>query len=348
MKTQEEIIELYSSLSYSEKRELLKSLQSETHLSHDFEKVVIKQESEQVTICPHCSSTQINGWGSQSGHKRYKCKSCGKTFNTLTGTSLYYIKHRDKFIKYLEHIKKGSTIRAAAKDLGINIATSFSWRHKILSSLKDKDETPLKGIIEADEAFFLLSEKGSVNLKRKARKRGGKASKPGTSMEQVNVLISSDRSGNKYAAISNLGRISNLDIERIMKSKIDKESILCSDANHAYTLWCKNNDLKHYSMNMSKKQYIREKIYHIQHVNNDTKKLKEWLEYKFHGVATRYLQNYLNWNSFNQKTKNVKEHELLWIKHIMENKMAKLKLSTNYIRFETLIDEFYYPLFSKT
>ena len=47
----------------------------------------------------------------------------------------------------------------------------------------------LRGIVEADETFVLSSRKGERNLDRKARRRGGKASKRGLSHEQVPVLV---------------------------------------------------------------------------------------------------------------------------------------------------------------
>lgn len=36
-------------------------------------------------------------------------------------------------------------------------------------------------------------------------------------------------------------------------------------------------------------------IYHIQNVNAYDSRLKQWIA-KFHGVARRYLENYLGWN----------------------------------------------------
>jgi len=47
----------------------------------------------------------------------------------------------------------------------------------------------------------LSSRKGERNLDRKARKRGGKASKRGLSDEQVPVLVAADRSGVTVSAV---------------------------------------------------------------------------------------------------------------------------------------------------
>ena len=44
---------------------------------------------------------------------------------------------------------------------------------------------------------------------------------------------------------------------------------------------------------VSAKQY-KKGIYHVQHVNQTAQDLKDWMK-DFNGVATKYLQNYLNW-----------------------------------------------------
>ena len=51
-------------------------------------------------------------------------------------------------------------------DNKINLKTAFYWRHKILKVLTKKDDNDkLGGTIEADEAFFEESQKGSRNVK---------------------------------------------------------------------------------------------------------------------------------------------------------------------------------------
>ncbi len=59
----------------------------------------------------------------------------------------------------------------------------------------------LTGIVEADETCVPESRKGARNLERKARRRGGKASKRGLSDEQVPVLVVADRSGATVSAV---------------------------------------------------------------------------------------------------------------------------------------------------
>ena len=37
--------------------------------------------------CPHCGHDDVRPWGKACGKPRYRCMSCRKTFNPLTGTS---------------------------------------------------------------------------------------------------------------------------------------------------------------------------------------------------------------------------------------------------------------------
>ncbi len=87
----------------------------------------------------------------------------------------------------------GETVRAAARRCGVHKNTSFRWRHRFLAKLSGAKPAHLHGIVEADETYFLESFKGSRNLPRPARKRGGKAAKRGLSDEQIPVLIARDR-----------------------------------------------------------------------------------------------------------------------------------------------------------
>ena len=52
------------------------------------------------------------------------------------------------------------TLRPAAKQCGINLKTSFRWRHRFLQAIEFDQATELSGITELDETFFRESFKG--------------------------------------------------------------------------------------------------------------------------------------------------------------------------------------------
>jgi len=287
-------------LSKQEQKQLVRSINLNLEDTPDSVAKLIEvkqslQEKEKFT-CPHCTGEEIVGHGNYNGRKRYKCKSCKKTFNDLTGTSVSHIHKKEEWKLYLHCIASNLTLREAAKQVGISLKTSFLWRHKIIGAFKDMGCTKLEGIIEGDETFFLYSEKGSNEIEgRKSRKRGGKASKAGINDEHVAVIVSTDRNKQPIIEVACRGRISSAQIEACIGQWVgEKASVLCTDSHRSYESFAKDKQLKHVKINASKGQHVKDKVYHIQNINNIHHLLKDWVK-QFNGVASGYLQNYMNW-----------------------------------------------------
>lgn len=79
-----------------------------------------------------------------------------------------------------------------------------------------------------------------------------------------------------------MGRISSFDLTRDYSSKIDSQSIVCSDSHKSYIQFTKNFELEHVRIKTEKH---RNGVYHIDHVNSLYINLKEWIR-RFKGVAT--------------------------------------------------------------
>lgn len=273
-------------------------------LSLSLEESEIKDSNDKkVVTCPHCSCKRIRANGKLKGVQRYLCNGCKKNFSETTGKFWYNIKKKDKLNRYLYCLLSGYSIRKSAKETGISIQTSFDWRHKLLTSFSSVSVTEFQGIVESDDLFFSYSEKGSRNLDRKPRKRGETASKSGISDEKVAVVATCDRSGNKDFKVATTGRISKKDLDNLLKGKLDKAEVLCSDGHRSYGAFAKANGITHKKFNASKGQRTVEKVYHVQNVNNMYMRLRKFMD-SFNGVATKYLQNYLNWFLVLEKIKN--------------------------------------------
>jgi len=201
-------------------------------------------ESKAVT-CPHCSDTHIRANGKLKGVQRYLCNGCKKNFSETTGKFWYNIKKKEKLNRYLYCLLSGYSIRKSAKETGISIQTSFDWRDKLFTSFSSVSVEEFQGIVESDDLFFAYSEKGNRNLERKPIKRGEKASKAGISDEKVAVAATCDRFGNKDFKVATRGRISKKDLDNLLKGKLDKAEVLCSDGHRSYGAFAKTNDLTH-------------------------------------------------------------------------------------------------------
>lgn len=56
--------------------------------------------------CRHCGGEQVVRNGAAHGLQRYKCRSCRKTFNTLTATPLARLRMKDKWLGQTEKVLK--------------------------------------------------------------------------------------------------------------------------------------------------------------------------------------------------------------------------------------------------
>lgn len=256
----------------------------ETFLKGDDAVQPIITELEQRMVdapeCPHCHSSLINRHGKAGSMQRYRCKNCLKTFTATTDTPLARLRHKEKWLDYLQCMISGKVLRESAKECDINLKTSFRWRHRFLQLPATLKASLLEGIVEADETLFARSEKGSKTL---------------------------DRGKHTYEAI--LPSVSSKQLNDELKGKIEKDSVLCSDGFKAYIKFAQGNDLIHKRLNVAAGVKVINKVFHIQNVNAYHSRLKEWLQ-RFHGVATKYLVNYLGWFRFLDTQENPNKNNL--------------------------------------
>ena len=105
----------------------------------------IVERFHQSPYCPRCKSENVGGWGTQSGHQRYKCCDCKRTFNALTNTSLARLHVPDKLDRYIDCMRGHTTLREAAVQCEVSLPTSFRLRHRMMD------------VIQADRAELLTS-----------------------------------------------------------------------------------------------------------------------------------------------------------------------------------------------
>src|ERR1700721_1950412 len=130
--------------------------------------------------CPHCGGREVVGWGRSHGLLRFRCKSCGRTFNALTKTPMAHLRKKEKWLDHAGAMIGGKTLAKTAALCGVHPTTAFRWRHRFLRAPASDKPRGLRGIVEADETFVLESFKGRwSDLPRKALGRGGKDCTPG-------------------------------------------------------------------------------------------------------------------------------------------------------------------------
>ncbi len=243
--------------------------------------------------CPHCGGGEVRLWGKARGKPRYRCLTCRKTFNPLTGTPLAGLHYPERWRDQAQALIDGETIAKAAKRCGVDYTTAFRWRHRFLEALDRDKPASLSGIVEADETFILESFKGKRRgLPRAARKRGGKAGKRGLSAEQIPVMVARDRTGATIDAV--LPRLDAASIVMALGRTITGSAELCCDGGTAIKAFARRAKLRFHVLPAPGSPLPEAPDLHINNVNAYHGRLKEWLR-RFHGVATANLPNYLAW-----------------------------------------------------
>ena len=271
--------------------------------SISIEEFVTKERFANGRVCPVCGATHVVRNGKRKdGTQKYICKDCGKSF-VITTNSIVSGTRKDLnvWIKYVDCMLNGFSVRKAAEECGIHRNTAFAWRHKILDALQNMaNDVILDGIVEADENFFTISYKGNhkkskkFTMPREPHKRGNSTHVRGLSSEKVCVPCAVNRSGMSIAKVSNTGRVSTKDLHEIYDGRIDPSATLVTDKMNSYVRFSNANGIELVQLKTGK---AKKGIYNIQHINSYHSQLKRFMK-GFNGVSTKYLNNYLVWHNF--------------------------------------------------
>jgi len=332
---------IISVLNQDQKKELAYLLNRDLNVPK-LNQLIIDINKDRPISCPHCQSSDIYGHGVYKSRKRYKCKSCTKTFNDLTGTAMDGIKKVEEFQDYLVLMIESMSIRKASKTLGVNVKTIFDWRHKLLSCLSVLNGEEFTGIVECDDKQLDINSKGSRGLERKPYKRpSDRQTKRGVSNDKISIMVATDRNNNPMMRIAKMGRIDADSVESTIGTLIKSENVLCSDSNPSIIKWAKEKEVEHHTFIASK--HIKDKCYHVQHVNSIDNLYERWIK-PFYGVSTKYLSGYLNWFVFLQKIKNSRS-QVVDIAKVM---VGNVKAINTYKSIEENYIKLSIPHYSKT
>lgn len=259
--------------------------------------------------CPHCKSKSIVKYGLNAlKNQRYKCKECGKYFCNRTNTPMSYSKKSmQSWFEYFKLMCETNTIRTCAKEVKLNVATSFQWRHKILNSVMPMLPSKLKGVVEISELFFAESFKGkhgkdlSISINRAPRKRGLTLGQY-LNCKKVSVLCCKDRDSGMFNRVADMCKTRFPQMLSLLEDKITKGSVLCTNNNLGYVSLANKLNCKLFKMRDQKE--VKDEQYHIQNASAMANYIENSINYRFRGVATKYLNFYLSWLQWLEAVKN--------------------------------------------
>jgi transposase-like protein len=243
--------------------------------------------------CPHCAGREIVGWGRSDGLLRFRCKSCGRTFNALTKTPMAHLRKKERWPIHAQAMIEGKSLAKTAELCGVHPTTAFRWRHRFLRAPADDKPRTLSGIVEAHVTFILESFKGRwSDLPRKARKRGGKARYPGLYQDNIPILVARDRKGATFDAV--LPQVDGASVQTALAGIVTPCNHLIGDGGRAIAAFARKAKIPFHVVPAPGKPTAEAPHLHINNVNAYHGRLKQWLA-RFNGVATKNLPNYLGW-----------------------------------------------------
>ena len=116
--------------------------------------------------------------------------------------------------------------------------------------------------------------------------------------------------GLSIAKVSNLGKPSWKDIDKVLGRKVEKGSVFVTDSFRGYDRLSYDMDVDH--IRIKPKKHTNGP-FNIQLRNNYHSQLKEMVNGRFRGVATKYLNNYIvyhNLINFSKGTESFKEETM--------------------------------------
>ncbi|MDB1948917.1 hypothetical protein PMY35_13880 [Clostridium tertium] len=295
-------------------------------------------KDKKIKACPNCNSNNFIKYGKYRGLQRFKClnKDCCKTFSQKTNSIFSNSKKPlELWLKYLILMNNKFSLRKCSSVLGINLATSFYWRHKFLVTQMSNNYNVLKNYIEVSKIIIKENFKGD----KKARY-----------YNKENIFIACAMDSNKSLISKAISRrsISLVAINKNFSQNIDKSSIISAYNDRYFDIYAKNHNNTIFPLSSQVISKVINQLYSNNLTNSNILSLKNinetlpsnsifihkfslnikrWLV-RFKGVATKYLENYLNWHilDFKNDYKIYSSNQLLLFK--------SLSLKSTYIKIK--------------
>jgi len=299
--------EIYTKKDQDSLATFLNSFAEEESAKIRIQKYLQFRNEKEGLYCPECGSEKyIKNGKSIKKIQKYRCKHCGKGFSEFTNTFLFRIHKKDRMMEFYALSDAEFSLENCRKILGLSKQTVFNWRHKGISSLKGIETETISGIAELITLEMRVSRKGErpnndeflpkaeTQQAPKRSQRVPKIKVPEGTKESVQVSFCCNRGYDISLNVIQLGELSAKEMINNLWEKLKKVKMLCISENPILKLFVQSKRLQYRISQLKPKKIEREKSFHTLNVEQLINGFSEWLK-RFRGVATKYLQNYLNW-----------------------------------------------------
>lgn len=233
-------------------------------------------------FCPYCGSVKVYHFGDRKTHK---CGDCTQRFSIKVGTIFEGTKVPMR--KWLMAIwlitshKKGIASTQLAKDIQVTQKTAWFMLHRLREAARTKSfNTPLSGVVEADETFVGGKEKNKHASKRTGKAQGGAG--------KAVVMGMIERGGDVRAFHLKHGVAGYIPF--MVDHHVAKGTTLMTDEANAYNGL--PDGYTHHAVNHSAGEYVRDDV-HTNSIEGVWSLLKRQIYGIHHFVSPKHLDRYV-------------------------------------------------------
>lgn len=254
-------------------------------------------------VCPLCGHEKVYTY---NDGKRYKCAGCKKQFTVKSGTVFEDSKigMRKWFLALylLTSMKKGISSCELVRKLKVTQKTAWFMEHRLRHALEISSfETPVKGVVEADETYVGGKEKWKHKDKKTKHTQGR------STLTKTAVLGVKSRSGKVLARVTE--DVKHQTVREFIKGNVAKGSILMTDEYRAYKGM---TDLYDHRVVTHKDGEFAGGVdfdTHCNGIENYWSHFKRSITGVYHYASKKHLNKYLAMQSFRYNYRQVTEWE---------------------------------------
>ena len=349
-----QIQSMLSMMSNSELQELKEDVENllSAQLIREREKI------SEVEVCPHCGSGNIKKNGSsETLGQRYYCNDCHRSFSKATRSFSYHSKVNDEqWKKFIDYEIAKMPLREESYFLDLSITTCYFMRHKLYRAVESLNlNDKLEKTAQLDSSYFKINLKGTKpeKMPRISKKRGGSSAYSGLSHHKICVVTVIDENDHMIMNIAGLGQETK-DKYSLISSKFDDVDLIVSDSKACIRQFSNsleiNNDIIRVKPTM--KNYKSDNGNTLADVNELIENYRTSSKV-YHGVATRYLQDYLNFYVYRKqllyklKRKEIADYVFRQICHVVSPDHKELQATVMPISLAEAYYEYHYGIFSQ-
>jgi transposase-like protein len=241
-------------------------------------------------FCPYCGHDKLYPF---SDGKTWKCAQCRDRFSIRVGTifedSKIPMRKWLAAIWFITSHKKGIASTTLARDLHVTQKTAWFMLHRLRHAARTRSfNRPLRGEVEADEAFF-----GGKDKNKHAHKRGKDA--------KIVVFGMLERGGELRARpIESLK-----DVKHEITGNVEKGANLMTDEWPGYQAVDKH--VTRHSVNHSAGEYVRHYFAHVNGMESVWALFKRQVYGIHHWVSAKHLHRYISEATWRFNRRKVEE-----------------------------------------